>query len=69
MLFGLYLLDVPAATSSGTLAGLLRAFSPSARTMNFLQGVVQLRDVVFLLSLAALGLFASRRVLEIDRWR
>jgi ABC-2 type transport system permease protein len=69
VLFGLYLLDVPAAASSGTFAGLLRAFSPSARTMNLLQGVILLRDIVFLLSLTVLGQFASRRILEIDRWR
>ncbi|MBE0618174.1 MAG: hypothetical protein IH608_09655, partial [Proteobacteria bacterium] len=36
---------------------------------SFLRGVVELKDVVYYLSVSAFGLFLTHRVLDSARWR
>jgi ABC-2 type transport system permease protein len=52
----------------GPLRELASALSASEHLGPFLQGRIELKDVAYYLSIAALGLFLSDRVLEGHRW-
>lgn len=53
----------------GDWAEALGHLSLTGHLEGFLQGTIQLSDVVYYLSLTAFGLFLSHRVLDSNRWR
>ncbi|RMF85399.1 MAG: ABC transporter permease [Nitrospirae bacterium] len=53
----------------GAAAELLRYLSLLDHLDNFLQGVIDTRDVVYFASFASLALLATQRVLDSQRWR
>lgn len=65
----LFVVDWPAETVGGGLASFLGALSLPRHYEPFSQGLVQSVDVVYFLSLAALGIFATRAVVASQRWR
>jgi ABC-2 type transport system permease protein len=58
-----------AATADSQLGPLLTYLSILQHLNNFLQGLIDTKDIVYLLGLAAIGLFLTHRVLESQRWR
>jgi ABC-2 type transport system permease protein len=57
------------AGTGNPLQDLLNSLSPFSHFDNFVRGQIDLRDVVYFLSLIAIGIFLTSRVLEIRRWR
>lgn len=53
----------------GAFAAVLRQASPMYHTEHFLKGLLLSSDVVYFLSLTALGMFIANRVLDVHRWR
>ncbi|NTU59703.1 MAG: ABC transporter permease subunit [Deltaproteobacteria bacterium] len=53
----------------GEAAAILGPLSLTSHLESFLEGTVELKDVVYYLSLIALGLFLTHRVLDSSRWR
>ena len=58
-----------AAELGGDFAKVFEHLSIITHLEGFLKGVVETKDVVYYLSVAALGLFLTHRVLESNRWR
>jgi ABC-2 type transport system permease protein len=58
-----------AATADTQLGPLLANLSILAHLNNFLAGLIDTKDVVYLLGLAAISLFLTHRVVESQRWR
>ena len=65
----LFVVDWPAESTSGWLQTALRALSMPSHFDGFTRGTVASVDVVYFLSLIALGLFAARTTLASQRWR
>lgn len=53
----------------GDSSGFLAQISLTNHLDSFLQGTLELKDVVYYLSVAAFGLFLTHRVLDSNRWR
>ncbi len=67
---GLFLLSMPIQAAGGTGGELLRYLDFSEHFYNSLyEGVIQLSDIVYYLSVTALGLFIGTMAIEIRRWR
>ncbi len=64
-----FVIDAPAAKAGEGVAEVLRYLAPSAQCEMFMKGVISSTSLVYFLSLIALGLFMSVRVLEAQRWR
>jgi ABC-2 type transport system permease protein len=58
-----------AATADSQVGPLLTNLSILGHLNNFLAGLIDTKDVVYLLGLAAIGLFLTHRVMESQRWR
>jgi len=58
-----------AVTADSQFGTLLTNLSILQHLNNFLQGLIDTKDVVYLLGLVAIGLFLTHRVLESQRWR
>ena len=71
--FGLFLmlwvLDWVSAYSSSTVGQVASYISMTTHLENFAKGVIDLRDVVYYLSVIFLGVFLTQRSLESLRWR
>ena len=71
--FGLFLmlwvLDWVSAYSSSTVSQVASYISMTTHMENFAKGVIDLRDVVYYLSVIFLGVFLTQRSLESLRWR
>ena len=65
----LFVVDWPAESTEGTLRTMLKALSLPAHFAGFAKGSVTSVDVLYFLSLAALGLFAARTAIASQRWR
>jgi ABC-2 type transport system permease protein len=65
----LFIVAWPAEAVGGTGEALLRGLSLPVRFESFRDGVVDSADVVYYLSLTALGLFTARALLASRRWR
>lgn len=65
----LFVLDWPAETVGGLTGDVLKALSLPARFDPFSKGMIASPDVVYYLSLAALGLFTTRAIIASQRWR
>jgi ABC-2 type transport system permease protein len=58
-----------ASDNVGAVREVLAAVSAIERIRAFTKGAIDLRDLVYYLSLAGLGVFLTRQVLEARRWR
>lgn len=59
-----------ASTSTGTAVGeVVKYFNFIEHYINFFNGVIDLRDVIYYLSFTAVGLFIGNMAVEIRRWR
>ncbi len=65
----LFVVDWPADSVSPGLGAVLKALSLPARFDGFTRGLVTSGDVVYYLSLAAMGLFTARAIVASQRWR
>ncbi len=65
----LFIVAWPAESVGGRFGAVLKALSLPDRFDAFGKGLIQSQDVVYLLSLAALGLFAARAIVASQRWR
>ncbi len=69
LLLMLFVVDWPAESVSPTLAAVLKGLSLPSRFDGFSRGLVTSGDVVYYLSLAAMGLFSARAIVASQRWR
>lgn len=65
----LWMIDFPAPYLQGGLARILEQIALPLHTHSFVKGIIDLRDVVYFLSIAALFLFLSVKVVESRKWR
>jgi ABC-2 type transport system permease protein len=68
VLLTLWVATIFTVGAEGPLKELAQALSASEHLTAFLQGRIRLEDVVYYLSIVALGLYLSDRVLEGHRW-
>lgn len=64
-----YVIHAPAESLGGLAADILNYLSPVMQAKEFLKGVIDLKAVVYFLSVISFGLFLSHRALEAQRWR
>ncbi|MBZ5638790.1 MAG: ABC transporter permease subunit [Acidobacteriia bacterium] len=69
LLLMLFVVDWPSDSVSPRLGAVLKGISLPGRFDGFSRGVVSSGDVVYYLSLAALGLFSARAIVASQRWR
>jgi ABC-2 type transport system permease protein len=69
VLLMLYVVDFPAEAVGSGAGEVLKSLSLRGRFEGFVKGVVATPDVVYYLSLAALGLVATRAIVASQRWR
>ncbi len=65
----LFVVDWPAESTEGVLRTMLKALSLPAHFEGFAKGNVASVDIVYFVSLAALGLFTARTAIASQRWR
>jgi ABC-2 type transport system permease protein len=68
ILLGLWLINAFAGSATGRVSTVLNYLSIISHYNEFSQGVIDTRDVVYYLSVIAISLFLSVRVLETRRW-
>ena len=68
VLLALWLVGVLAAYAQGPLKDIAAALSATEHLRGFIQGKIELRDVLYYLSFAALGLYLTDRAVEAHRW-
>ena len=66
---GLWLFDLLGAVFGGGMQQLIAYLTPSGHYFNFVDGIIDTRDLVYYLSATFLLLFLASRVLETRRWR
>ncbi|MEE9239694.1 MAG: ABC transporter permease subunit [bacterium] len=64
-----FILDFLAASAGEVFGAVLRHLSMGIHLRNFIQGIVDTRDVIFLLNVNILCLFLTMRSLEYYKWR
>ncbi len=67
-LLALWVVTLFAVGSEGTVKEITSALSASEHLSSFLQGRIELKDVVYYLSFVALGLYLTDRAVEGHRW-
>ncbi|HOX43925.1 MAG TPA: ABC transporter permease [Myxococcota bacterium] len=65
----LWVVGWAATENAGTTAEVLRSMSAIEHIRSFASGALDLRDLVYYLSLSLFGLFMTQRALEAQRWR
>jgi ABC-2 type transport system permease protein len=68
VLFGLWVVTIFTIGSQGPARDLAQGLSSSEHLVAFLQGRIELKDVVYYLSFVALGLWLTDRAIEGQRW-
>jgi len=68
VLLALWVVTIFAVAGEGPLRDLARGMSSSEHLMAFLQGRIELKDVVYYLSFVVLGLWLTDRAIEGHRW-
>lgn len=68
VLFGLWMVTMFGVGAEGPLRDLTLGVSASEHLLPFLQGRIELKDVVYYLSFVVLGLWLTDRVIEGHRW-
>lgn len=68
VLLGLWVVTLFAIGAEGAVKDLALGLSASEHLAAFLQGRIELRDVVYYLSLTVLGLYLTDRAVEAHRW-
>jgi ABC-2 type transport system permease protein len=68
VLLGLWVLTLFAVGAEGPTRDLVVGLSASEHLAGFLQGRIELRDVVYYLSFVVLGLYLTDRAVEAHRW-
>jgi len=70
LLFVLWILGILSNVIGGTTGDILRYLSwPEHLFTTFYEGVIEIKDIIYFLSLTALSLFTGTIVLETRRWR
>ncbi len=69
VLMMLWVIGGAAADNTGTTREVLSGLSAMGHLRSFTSGVLDIKDLVYYLSLAAFGLFMTHRALETQRWR
>jgi ABC-2 type transport system permease protein len=64
-----FILDFLAVSAGETFGAVLRHLSMGIHLRNFIQGIVDTRDVIYLVNVVILCLFLSMRSLEYYKWR
>ena len=64
-----YLINAPAERLGGRIGGILNYLAPGTHTELFFRGVIEGRDIVYLVSVLLFGLFFAQRILDAERWR
>ena len=64
-----YVINAPAGKLEEPFRSILNTLAPSTHTEMMLKGVLLSSDLVYFLSLIAVGLFVANRVLDAERWR
>ena len=67
VLLMLYAADISAQQANSTFSVFVTYLTPSSHTMNMFRGVLQSEDIVYFISMIAVGIFACVRVIE--NWR
>ena len=65
----LWVVGWAASDNSGVTRDVLTGLSAIEHIKGFASGVIELKDLVYYLSLAGLGVFMTRQALEAQRWR
>lgn len=65
----LYVIHSPAESVGGVAGEILNDLSPLIQTREMLQGVINLKSLVYFVSFMGFGVFLSQRALEAHRWR
>jgi ABC-2 type transport system permease protein len=65
----LYVLSWPAETTGATLGGILKYLSVIEHFSEMVKGLIDTKNLVYLLSLIFLGLFLTHRTVEASRWK
>jgi len=68
VLLGLWVVTVFTVGSEGPMRDLAQSVSSSEHLMPFLQGRIELKDVLYYLSFVVLGLWLTDRAIEAQRW-
>ncbi len=68
LLIGLWVVTVFTVGAEGPMRDLTQGLSSSEHLMAFLQGRIELKDVVYYLSFVVLGLWLTDRAIEAQRW-
>ena len=69
VLLASFVLDFLSVSSGPFISGLLRHLSLGLHLRSFIQGVIDTRDIVFLVNVNVLCLFLAMRSLEYYKWR
>ena len=69
LVLGFWLIDALSGIVSGSLAEFFSYLSISSHFQDFTRGVIDTKDLVYMLSLIAGSLFLTTRVVETRRWR
>ncbi len=64
-----YVVDAPAGKVNETVARVLSYLAPATHSDFLLKGVIAGSDLVYFVSVIFVGLFATSRILEAERWR
>lgn len=65
----LYVIHSPAESVGGTAGEVLNYLSPLLQAQDMVKGVVQIKSLVYFVSLSVLGIFMAQRALDAQRWR
>ena len=69
LVLGFWLIDALSGIVSGSLAEFFSYLSVSGHFQDFVRGIIDTKDLIYMLSLIAGSLFLTTRVVEARRWR
>jgi ABC-2 type transport system permease protein len=69
LIMGLWLIDALGGIASGSLADFFNYLALSGHFQDFTRGIIDSKDVIYMLSLIVGSLFLTTRVVETRRWR
>ena len=69
LVLGFWLIDALSGIVSGSLAEFFSYLSVSGHFQDFTRGIIDTKDLIYMLSLIAGSLFLTTRVVETRRWR
>lgn len=69
LVLGFWLIDALAGMVSGPLASVVGYLALSGHFQDFARGIIDTKDVIYMLSVVAGSLFVTTRIVEARRWR